>query len=210
LNAQREAIREAIMNRTIQTIWILVLGLLLPLGVRAQSVVLTFQTEGSTFRVTGTSTLHDWECAVTDWRGRVELGQAGELASLQATEVVVPVAALSCKNGTMDRKMREALKAEDHPEIRFVLTRVDSVAAAAEGYRLQVQGRLTIAGAEQPVQMQVLARPEDGGWRFQGAQPLSMKAFGIKPPTAMLGTLRTGDEVVVHFDVVARPTSGNP
>jgi len=198
------------MNRIIRTIWILVLGLLLPLGVRAQSVVLTFQTEGSTFRVTGTSTLHDWECAVTDWRGRIELGQAGELASLQATEVVVPVAALSCKNGTMDRKMREALKAEDHPEIRFVLTRVDSVAAAAEGYRLQVQGRLTIAGAEQPVQMQVLARPEDGGWRFQGEQPLSMKAFGIKPPTAMLGTLRTGDEVVVHFDVVARPTSGNP
>ncbi len=190
-------------------IWILLLGLLLPLSAWAQSVVLTFDQKGGTFRVTGTSTLHDWECAVTAWQGRVELGQAGKLASLQATEVVVPVASISCKNGTMDRKMREALKAEDYPEIRFVLTRVDSVAAEAKGYRLQVQGELTIAGVEQPVQMRLLARPEDGGWRFQGAQPLSMKAFGIKPPTAMLGTLRTGDEVVVHFDVVARPASGN-
>jgi len=45
------------MNRIIRTIWILVLGLLLPLGGRAQPVVLTFETEGSTFRVTGTSTL---------------------------------------------------------------------------------------------------------------------------------------------------------
>ncbi len=198
------------MRRKNRAVWVLALGLLLPPGVGAQPVVLTFRTEAGTFRVTGTSTLHDWECVVTDWRGTIELGQGRSLASLQATEVVVPVAAISCGNGTMDRKMRKALKAEAHPELRFVLTRVDSVVAAVEGYRLQVQGRLTIAGVEQPVQLQVLVRPEDGGWRFQGAQSLSMKAFGIKPPTAMLGVLRTGDEVVVHFDVVARPASGTP
>lgn len=196
------------MIRLLRTIWML--SLLLPIGVRAQPTVLTFQPEGSTFRVTGTSTLHDWACEVSDGKGTVTLGQAEAVASLQAAEVVVPVAALSCKNGTMDRKMREALKAEAHPEIRFVLVQVDSVATDAEGYRLQVQGRLTIAGVTQLVQMQVLARAEADGWRFQGTQPLSMKAFGIKPPTAMLGMLRTGDEVVVHFDVIARPPSDQP
>ncbi len=198
--------------------WMRRLGIVLVWGllgmergwVRAQAVTLAFQPEESTFEVSGTSTLHDWTCAVTDWQGTVVLKQADEAASLQATEVVVPIRAIACGNGTMDRKLRKALKAEAYPEIRFELERVDSVAAVAAGYRLQVQGRLMVAGETRPVQMQVLARPESRGWRFEGALPLSMKAFGIRPPTAMLGVLRTGDEVVVRFDVVARPVSGIP
>lgn len=175
------------MIHKVWTLWLLILGGLLAPGVQAQPTVFALRPEGSTFGVTGTSTLHDWACEVTDWWGTIRLGQAGELSSLQATEVVVPVAAISCKNGTMDRKMREALKAEDYPEIRFVLTQFDAVAAVSEGYQLQVQGRLAIAGVEQLVQMKVLAQPEADGWRLLGEQPLSMKAFGIKPPTAHAG-----------------------
>ncbi|MDQ7041647.1 MAG: YceI family protein [Rhodothermus sp.] len=196
-----------------QTLGLVLVGGVLGMSVssvRAQAVTLAFQPKESTFEVRGTSTLHDWTCKVTDWQGTVALRQADELASLQAAEVVVSVGAIACGNGTMDRKMRKALKAKAHPEIRFELERIDAVAAGAEGYWLQVQGRLTVAGATQPVQMRVLAQPENGGWRFQGVQPLSMKAFGIKPPTAMLGALRTGDRVVVHFDVIARPRSDSP
>ncbi|CAM3362846.1 YceI family protein [Rhodothermus bifroesti] len=175
----------------------------------AQPVTLVLPPEGGTFRVTGTSSLHDWECRVTNWRGKVTLERPAELASLRATEVIVPVAAIACKNGTMDGKMREALKAETHPEIRFELTRVDSIVAQSSGYRLTVEGRLTIAGTTRPVTLQVSAVPAGEGWRFRGQQALSMKAFGIRPPTAMLGTLRTGDEVVVHFDVLARPATAS-
>jgi hypothetical protein len=30
-----------------------------------------------------------------------------------------------------------------------------------------------------------------------------MSDYGMKPPTAMLGTIKTGDAVTVHFDLVA-------
>lgn len=184
-------------------------GMVFPINIGAQPVTLVLRSDGGTFRVTGTSSLHDWECRVTDWRGQIKLERPAELASLTVTEVVVPVASMTCKNSTMDGKMREALKAEAHPEIHFVLTKVDSVVAQGRGYQLRVEGRLTIAGMTRPVTLQVNAVPAGDGWRFQGQQALSMKAFGIRPPTAMLGALRTGDEVVVHFDVLARPTTAS-
>jgi hypothetical protein len=34
-----------------------------------------------------------------------------------------------------------------------------------------------------------------------------MSDYGIDPPTAMLGTLKTGDDVVVHFEAVGAPTN---
>jgi hypothetical protein len=36
-----------------------------------------------------------------------------------------------------------------------------------------------------------------------------MTDFALKPPTAMFGALRTGDEVVVNFDVVATQAAAN-
>jgi polyisoprenoid-binding protein YceI len=38
-----------------------------------------------------------------------------------------------------------------------------------------------------------------------GMVPIKMTDFGIKPPTAMFGTLRTGDEVKVNFALTVGP-----
>jgi hypothetical protein len=34
-----------------------------------------------------------------------------------------------------------------------------------------------------------------------------MSDYGLQAPVAMFGALRTGDEVTVHFDVVATPAN---
>jgi hypothetical protein len=36
-----------------------------------------------------------------------------------------------------------------------------------------------------------------------------MTDFGIDPPTALLGTLKTRDEVTVYFDVTVSPLGSN-
>ena len=42
-----------------------------------------------------------------------------------------------------------------------------------------------------------------GGNRFHvtGTVPLLMSQYGIRPPTAMMGTMRTRDAVTIRFDV---------
>jgi len=41
----------------------------------------------------------------------------------------------------------------------------------------------------------------DGTLRAQGALPILMTDFGITPPTALFGVVRTEDRLVVKFDL---------
>lgn len=166
-------------------------------------VTLRFSPEG-TFKIRGTSTLHAWHCDVTRWEGVATLTDPGDPASLAEAQVLIPVEGIACGNGTMDAKLRKALKAEDHPVIQFVLTRVDTVQAGEGEQILVLTGDLSIAGVTREETLNVRIKPMEGGWKVSGEKSLSMKAFGINPPTAMLGTLRTGDEVTVMFELEAR------
>jgi hypothetical protein len=51
----------------------------------------------------------------------------------------------------------------------------------------------------------VAIRQADGSIKATGTVPVKMTAFQMKPPTAMLGAIRCGDEVKVKFDLVVGP-----
>jgi hypothetical protein len=54
-------------------------------------------------------------------------------------------------------------------------------------------------------QAAVAERGSDGRLRFTGSYPIDMPEYGITPPTAMFGSLRTGRRVVVHFELIVKP-----
>ncbi len=161
---------------------------------------------GSKIWIEGTSTVHDWTCQVEQLAGALdaEPGQDG-LGELGAARVTVPVQGIDCDNGTMDGKLRDALKASSSPAVRYTLTRAEVGAPGADGwFTLDTTGRLSMAGATRNVAMEVRGKALGGGrFRFTGQLPLRMTDFGIDPPTALLGALKTGDQVTVHFDVTA-------
>ncbi len=71
-------------------------------------------------------------------------------------------------------------------------------------------GQLTVAGATRPLTMALKATIVDGGGLlFEGSAPLRMTEFGIEPPKAMLGTIKTGDEVRVGFRWKLSPETAN-
>ena len=150
--------------------------------------------------VEGTSTVHDWECQVEQFAGTVNAEVAdASLAGLSTTTLTVPVQGIDCDNGTMNGKVRDALGSSP---IRYALTSATVGAPEADGwFSIRTTGQLTIAGATQAVQMNVKGKALDGGrFRLTGQHALKMTDFGVDPPTAMLGTLKTGDQVTVHFD----------
>ena len=164
-------------------------------------------THASTLWVTGTSTIHDWRCDAGQVDGWIEATTGETVTGIAGAVVTVQAEALECKNGTMDKKTRKALDAEAHPTIRFELTSAD-VTAAADGFLAAATGQLTIAGQTRTIETEAQGRvTADGQVRLTGEVPVTMSDYGIKPPRAMLGTLKTGDDVVVHFDVVAAPVS---
>jgi len=155
---------------------------------------------GSRVWVEGTSTVHDWTCSATQISGSLDAtpAQAG-LSGLSGLTVTVPVNALDCDNGTMNGKMREALGTS---AIRFTASSARVGAASGGRFPVEVDGQLTIHGTTRAQRIQAQGQDlGNGRYRFTGSVPVTMSQFGVTPPTAMLGTLRTGDRVTVRFDV---------
>jgi polyisoprenoid-binding protein YceI len=72
---------------------------------------------------------------------------------------------------------------------------------AGEG--LSVSGELELAGARRPIAFELTA---DGDGRLAGAATVKQSAWGIKPYSALFGTLKVVDEVIV--ELTARLRSG--
>jgi polyisoprenoid-binding protein YceI len=157
--------------------------------------------------IEGTSNLHGWSCKAEKFDAAIELDAAAvaELATatpkvLKRVDVKVPVKSLKCGHGGMDDNLYKALKADETPEISYILATFDAAPGEADAFALKTNGTLAIAGKENKLTMDVVAtRLPDGTVTATGVVAIKMTDFGIKPPTAMFGTLRTGDEVKVNF-----------
>jgi polyisoprenoid-binding protein YceI len=133
-------------------------------------------------------------------------------------QVKVPVKSLKCGHGGMDDNLYKALKADETPEISYILATFEAVPGEMKDtFTLHTVGALTIAGSENKIEMDVTAtRLPDGSVLAKGLVPIKMTDFGIKPPTAIFGRLKTGNEVKVNFELtigakaIAAAAAGGP
>jgi polyisoprenoid-binding protein YceI len=163
----------------------------------------------------GSSNVRDWRCEATSLDASVDIDDATHSAAstadrIRRVQVRVPTHALTCGRSQMDHIMYKALHVDDAPECRQIVGRFE-VVSAASGARptLVMQGTLRIAGRERVVRMPVeLEEQADGSVRAKGALPILMTDYGISPPTALFGVLRTENRIVVKFDLlVDRPAN---
>jgi polyisoprenoid-binding protein YceI len=188
------------------------LGVLAGTGA-AQATARVAVSPDSKLWIEGTSNLHSWSCKAEKFDAAIELDPAavGQLAIatpkvLKRVEVKVPVKALKCGHGGMDDNLYKALKADETPDISYILATFEAAPGEADAFTLKTNGTLAIAGKENKLTMDVVAtRLLDGTVKATGVVPIKMTDFGIKPPTAMFGTLRTGDEVKVNFALTIGP-----
>ena len=164
---------------------------------------------GSRLWLEGSSNVHDWTCIAgrIDARIQVDLVAPGTVAPAprQITGVVVqvPVDQLGCGNGKMDANLRRALKAAEHPLIEFRMTEAKVAQAAAGGVTALVTGELTIAGVTRTVEFTAQGSDSAGaGLQISGSEEFRMTDFGVEPPRAMFGALKTADRILVRFQLV--------
>jgi polyisoprenoid-binding protein YceI len=163
----------------------------------------------------GTSNVRDWRCDATSLDASVDIDDAAHSMTstanrIRRVQVSVPTHALTCGRSQMDHIMYKALHVDDAPECRQIVGRFEVVSTAASGPpTLVMQGTLRIAGRERVVRMPVeLEEQTDGSVRAKGALPILMTDYGISPPTALFGVLRTENRIVVKFDLlVDRPAN---
>lgn len=187
-------------TKAIVTSLLLVTSFVLRAG---QPVRFTPAKAGNAVTIHGTSSLHEWEMKGASIGGAIETDPelwttAGEKPA--AVAVSIPVASLRSAHDRMDRIMREALKASANPNLRFELTTASLLKTTGDAFVVRSSGKLTIAGVTREVVLDVTVQ-RIGEHRFvlSGEAPVRMTDYGIQPPVAMMGTLKTGDAVTVAF-----------
>ena len=157
--------------------------------------------------VSGTSTLHDWTVKSTKIEGVAEF--SGELKSvsekpvaLQSIDLTIPVDSLKSTEGNgMDNTMYDALRLKKFPTITYKLTKAALTSVSAkEGspYHFDATGLLTVSGNAHPVSLDLAVLPVAGGkLTITTAVAFKMSDFGVAPPTAMLGMIKSGDAITV-------------
>jgi polyisoprenoid-binding protein YceI len=160
--------------------------------------------------IEGTSNLHGWSCKATTLDAAIDLDAAlaAQVASappkaLKRVQVKVPVKSLKCGHDAMDNNLYKALKADDTSDISYILATFEAVPGEEKDtFTLHTVGTLSVAGAENKIEMDVVAsRMPDGSVTAKGFVPIKMTDYGIKPPTAIFGRLKTGNEVKINFEL---------
>lgn len=154
----------------------------------------------SDIKVSGTSTLHDWEMEVQEVKGKsvVHMNEQGHLV-LDQVDIIVPVESMESGKSMMNKYTYEALKSKEHPNIRFKAN--DCISKGGNNYL--VKGALTIGGQTKHINVPLTATLiSTDRIKVVGSKQLKMTDYGVEPPTVMFGSVSTGDEVTVSFSFV--------
>jgi len=187
---------------------ILVILFALTSTVQAQSQDFTL-LEKSTMEIDGTSNIHDW--TVDAQKINIDANFTFETLTaetaqnpVQSLTVSVPVKQLESGKGGMNRRMYDALKRDDFPNISFKLSSAELTDANADStsFTLNASGTLTIAGVSKQVSFPVEgSMQEDGAYNFAGSYEIDMTEYNVEPPSAMFGAVKAGKMVTVRFDL---------
>ena len=157
--------------------------------------------------VSGTSTLHSWtmKSVKAECTAVFAFNSTGQISGVSTLTFSTPVNALKSEHTSMDNNAYKALKKDDAPVISYTLTSVTVTPAANGASTVTCTGKLTIAGATRNAQVVALCKPNpDNTISVSGSENLSMKDFSIDPPTFMLGTIKTGNDITLAFTLTLK------
>ena len=187
---------------------------------RAETVTYSAKT-GSLLKISGTSSVHDWEVKTRLIGGKMEWDSSfpldpskAELPKLAKTpnvSVIIPVRNIESGKQRMNEVMHGALNAQKHKYARYSLKEMklaETKRKTGDPLVFDTKGTLSVNGKTAPVSMQIsITKAEGDKLEVSGKTKLKMSQFGVVPPAPKiaLGLITTGDEVSVEFNWFVAP-----
>lgn len=176
--------------------------LLVVAGYTTQAQTYRLDQKASTFKIDGTSNIHDWTIEAEDYSGFVKTEfKNGQLAKIENLELIVRAESLKSGKGGMDKNTYKALKTDKYPKITFTFQDVERIDCISKDKCVVViKGYLDLAGTRKLISVNTNASLVGNRIILSGEKSLDMTTFNIDPPTALLGTIKTGDTVKIIFE----------
>jgi hypothetical protein len=164
---------------------------------------------GSSLKLDGDSTLRKFTSSATKLSLSVSMLPEPQTSKeilkskLQELDLSIPVVSLKSNSTMLDGHLDDALKADKFPAIHCVVKSYQVKSKNADGsYQITAPVELTLAGATKTVEVDAVATVEGGKVRIQGEKQLLMTDFKVDPPTLLLGTIKTANEIKISFDLL--------
>lgn len=161
----------------------------------------TYKLDNSTsfMKIEGTSSLHDWHIDVENQAGNLNLEQS-ETITVKELNITVESESLKSGKSKMDKNTYKALETDDYKKITFKLTKTSEIKKISDNtYELNGIGELTIVGNTKEIPMSLKLEIKDSMVLISGKNEIKMTDFGVEPPTALLGTIKTGDAITISY-----------
>ena len=143
--------------------------------------------------VAGTSTLHDW--TMTSTSGTFSGTVSGN--SINDVKYTMGSKTLKSGKGAMDTNAYKAMQADKYPNITFSATSVN----VGKG---TLSGKLTVGNVTKSVSFPVTVAKTGTSYTITGTESIKMTDYGVKPPSFMMNTVKTGDDIKITVNVVAK------
>jgi polyisoprenoid-binding protein YceI len=197
-------LNEAIMKSLITTIFIFLFVISSNMQAQQYNYILL---DKSSMQIEGTSTIHDWTCDVQEINADISFAVSeANISPVESLSLTVPVKKIESGKGGMNKKIYEALKEKKHSNISFKLSTSEVATSGTNGngssFRLMANGMLSIAGVTREISFPVDGSVQDNDtYKFAGNYEINMKDYNVDPPTAVFGTIKSGELVTVSFEL---------
>jgi Cu/Ag efflux protein CusF len=165
-----------------------------------------FETKTESFVVIkGTSSLHDWDMKGDQVIATAEiiLNNDSSLKEIKSFNGEILIENLRSGVMGMDGKAYDALKYEEFPKIKFFLKTIDKIDSLTG--RVTSQFNVSIAGVTKLMIIDgVFTNLQNGQLRIIGEKKMKMSDFNVEPPTALFGTIKTGDDIALEFNITMK------
>ena len=103
----------------------------------------------------------------------------------------------------MDNNTYKAMNIDKFPNISFVLTSSTVTPTGNNTYQLHCFGKLSIAGTTKETDLIATGKynPSDKSLTVTGIKAMKMTDYNVKPPTVMMGTIKTGDPINIAYNL---------
>lgn len=158
-----------------------------------------------TMTLYGTSNLHDWDMQMSDFSCDLTLLHRERYLQIQSVHCNGVPKSITSESSIMNRKTYHALQADKYQEISFRTSSPEIVPVHTALFEGTIAGDLFLAGRTGRITVPFSGKIlSDEKIQVSGSKKIRMSDYNIDPPTALLGTLRTGDEVTVSFNLVLK------
>lgn len=155
--------------------------------------------------IEGTSNIHDWKMKSQKGNASATVTLNGNsISNVSSISFVMPAESLKSEHTQMDKNTYKALNTTKYPTISYTSSSA-SIKPNGSGFILTSKGKLTISGVSKDVELVAHGKLNaDNSITFTGSHKLKMTDYKVQPPTAVFGTIKTGDGITVKYDLVLK------